>query len=259
MKKILLTSLLAVFAVSAANAAINNSPLYRPGADKFYSVTDLGSQSKFTNNWQLTEKFGYGISDKLEVHGQLMGQESDTFTDYMLATLSVGADYRFLDAQNGWKADLYGDYAVGNIWGKMGGHKIKLLKKDNTAYVWTAGLHAGYEKSNWAVAGHFDFNYMGSESFNWGDEGVHYLAMGVDGFYAIDAHWSLNAGAEYTGYTDNQFHNAGEWDGALGVNYNFTPDMFLGAYITGEASNKNHYNYELDKGFGFGVKFGAEF
>ncbi len=47
MKKLALTSMLAVFAVSGAHAAnvIDNNPLYRPGQDRFYSVTTLGSHS----------------------------------------------------------------------------------------------------------------------------------------------------------------------------------------------------------------------
>lgn len=41
MKKIALTSLLAMFAVSGANAAINDNPLYRPMEGKFVSETML--------------------------------------------------------------------------------------------------------------------------------------------------------------------------------------------------------------------------
>ena len=67
MKKIALTSLLAVFAVSGAHAAnvINNNPLYRPEAGMFYSVTGLGSDSRNTSHVVLEEEFGYGLTDRL--------------------------------------------------------------------------------------------------------------------------------------------------------------------------------------------------
>ena len=46
MKKLALTSLMAVFAVSAANAAvINDNPLYRPMQGQAYSITGLESHS----------------------------------------------------------------------------------------------------------------------------------------------------------------------------------------------------------------------
>ena len=69
MKKIALTSLLAVFAVSGANAAnvIDGNPLYMPGQNHFYSVTDLYSHSENADSYVLAEEFGYGILDNLAV------------------------------------------------------------------------------------------------------------------------------------------------------------------------------------------------
>ena len=47
MKKLALTSLLAVFAISGAHAAnvIDGNPLYMPGQNHFYSVSTLGSHT----------------------------------------------------------------------------------------------------------------------------------------------------------------------------------------------------------------------
>ena len=48
MKKIALTSLLAVFTASGAMAAnvIDGNPLYMPGQNHFYSVTNLSSHTE---------------------------------------------------------------------------------------------------------------------------------------------------------------------------------------------------------------------
>ena len=68
MKKLVLTSLLAVFAATGANAAINDNPMYRPDQGKFYSVTDLMSNTEYADTWVLNEKFGYGITDRASIY-----------------------------------------------------------------------------------------------------------------------------------------------------------------------------------------------
>ena len=67
MKKIALTSLLAVFAAAGANAAnvIDGNPLYKPRAGHFYSVTDLYSHSEDSETWTLIHQ-----PPKLETNSQ---------------------------------------------------------------------------------------------------------------------------------------------------------------------------------------------
>ena len=62
MKKLALTSLLAVFAISGAHAAnvIDGNPLYMPEQNHFYSVTTLGSHTE-DSVYSAGEEFGYGI------------------------------------------------------------------------------------------------------------------------------------------------------------------------------------------------------
>lgn len=90
MKKLALTSMLAVFAVSGAHAAnvIDNNPLYRPGQDRFYSVTTLGSHSEATDTWTLREEFGYGITDKLMVNLATSAMEKDWFVTHPHGVIS---------------------------------------------------------------------------------------------------------------------------------------------------------------------------
>lgn len=254
MKKLVLTSLLAVFAATGANAAaINDNPLYRPDQGNFYSVTELSSHSEDSDSWVLGEKFGYGIIDKAAIYMSTDFNQKDWFDGMGWDSFEVGADYRLLDDMN-WKIDAYASYAVAPVWGD---HQ-PFLDKDYTNYTWGVGVHAGYMTELWTVAGHVEFNYINSESFNWGDDGIHSLIAGLDGFLVLDSNWSMLIGAEYTGMLDDQFKNAGVWTGKFGMNYNIDDDMFIGAYLSGEMDHRTG-DWEVADGFGFGVKFGAQF
>lgn len=254
MKKLVLTSLLAVFAATGANAAaINDNPLYRPDQGNFYSVTELSSHSEDSDSWVLGEKFGYGITDRAAVYMSTDFNQKDWFDGMGWDSFEVGADYRLLDDMN-WKIDAYASYAVAPVWGD---HQ-PFLDKDHTNYTWGVGVRAGYMTELWTVAGHVEFNYLNSESFNWGDDGIHSLIAGLDGFLVLDSNWSMLIGAEYTGMLDDQFKNAGVWTGKFGMNYNIDDDMFIGAYLSGEMDHRTG-DWEVADGFGFGVKFGAQF
>ena len=253
MKKLVLTSLLAVFAATGANAAINDNPMYRPDQGRFYSVTELSSNTDTIENWSVSEKFGYGITDRASLYIDTDLYETDSFDHYGWGDFEIGADYRLLDDMN-WKVDAYASYMVSPVWGD---HQ-PFLDEDYTSYTWGVGVRAGYVTDMWTVAGHVEFNYLNTESFNWGDDGMHSLIAGLDGFLSLDSNWALMLGAEYTGMLDDQFDNAGLWTGKFGVNYNIDEDMFVGAYISGEMSHRTG-DWEIADGMGFGVKFGAQF
>lgn len=255
MKKIALTSLLAVFAAAGAHAAnaIDGNPLYMPRAGHLYSETALSSHSEHGENWTLGEEFGFGITDKLAVNVKTGLSEYDSFDGYAWNDLSLGLTARVFE-NRGWVADLYGRYAVDPVWGD---HQ-PFLDEDMTGYTWTAGIRAGYMTPQWTVAGLFDFNYIGSESFNWGDEGGHMLRAGVMGQYLIDSNWNLVADAIYTGWTDDGPKNRGSWEGSFGVNYNFDATKYIGAWVSAGLDHSTG-DWEWADGVGYGVKFGIEF
>lgn len=254
MKKLALTSLLAVFAVSGANAAvINDNPLYRPGEGHFYSMTSVESHSEHTNAWALGEEFGYGITDRLAVELGTSVSEADWFDAASWNEFQLGLNYRALDYGN-WKADVFGAYSLNPVWG----NHVPFLDEDYTTYTWTIGLRAGYVADCWTVAGHFAYDYVNTESFNWGDDGLHKLRAGLDGFLSLTSDWAVLAGVEYTGITNDEADNAGTWTGKLGVNYNIDESKFVAAYITGEMEHSTG-DWEFVDGFGFGVKFGIDF
>ncbi len=278
MKKIALTSLLAVMAVSGARAAniIDGNPLYMPGQNRFYSVTDLYSHTgkdeadkKQIENWTLAEEFGYGILDNLAVNVRTAMAERQSFDDYGMGDLGLKVTFRALDL-GAWKADVYGEYAIdgGSIfWHSDAEDDTFWFDKDYTAYNWTAGIRGGYTTSLFTVAGRVEFAYENTESFNWNDDGMHTWTFGLDGQFVINNDWNLVGTVEYTGVADDEPYgvkgkNMGRWFGEFGVNYNFDATKFVGLYINGSL---NHHDGDAadewgwDEGFGFGAKFGIDF
>ena len=266
MKKLALSSLIAVFAVSGAHAAnvIDGNPLYMPKAGHFYSVTTLSSHSENPEDFTLGEEFGYGITDKLAVNVTTDLAEQDTFDDYGMGNVAVKATFRALDL-GAWKVDAYGKYATEGA--TIFAHSEAAddtfwFEKDLINYRWTAGVRGGYTTSLFTVAGHVEFDYWNTESFNWNDEGLHTWTVGVDGQFVIDENWNLVAGVEYKGRTDDGLKNAGTWAGMAGVNYNIDATKFVGAYVKADMKHwkdNGEKGWELNDGFGYGVRFGIDF
>lgn len=254
MKKLILTSLLAVFAATGANAAINDNPLYRPDQGRFYSVTALESSSWTTNAYTLGEAFGYGVTDRLAIGLETSASTSDWFAENSWNTFGIGLNYRVLDGIN-WKADVFGSYGFDGVWP----YGETFLGEENTDYIWTVGAKVGYETSSWAFAGHIAFDYANTESFNWGDDGLHMLRVGADAFFAMNMQWSLVLGAEYNAFLDSWEQNNGYWTGKLGVNYNIDDAKFVGAYVGKEMHHEGKGTWNIQDGFTYGVKFGVEF
>lgn len=255
MKKLALTSLLAVCAVSSANAAINDNPLYRPDAGKFVSMTSVASHTENATEFAATEEFAYGVTDRLAIGISTSASENDWFEAASWDSFGVGADYRFFDGEV-VKADAFASYDISGIWGDH----ADFLEEETTNYTWTVGARAGYTSGNLTLAGHVAFDYENIESFNWDDDGFHTLRAGVTGFLELNNNWGLLAAVEYNADLDNWEDNNGFWTGKFGVNYNITNDMFVAGYV---AKEMNHTagdgKWEVADGFGFGGKFGIQF
>ena len=154
MKKLALTSLLTVFAVSGAHAAniIDGNPLYRPGEGHFYSNFAVESHSEAIEGWGSSEEFGYGITNDLAVFMKTGLSENDGFDEMSWDEFTVGLNYRVVDMGN-WKGDVYGVYSLDTVWGDH----VPFLDEDVTDYAWTLGARGGYVGDGWTVAGHIDF------------------------------------------------------------------------------------------------------
>jgi len=261
MKKIALTSLLAVVAASGAHAAnvIDGNPLYMPRGGHFYSETSLASNSKTTENWMIGENFGYGVTDRFAINVTTSLDEHESFDLFGWNGLSFGATFRALSMGH-WRADIVGSYNI-NGWLYAYDEVADdgyFMEKEMLKYTWKAGLRGGYTTNSFTVAGHAIFSYGNEESFNWDEDGIHRVILGVDGQYVIDRDWNLVAGIEYSGQIDDGVRNTGRLSGDFGVNYNIDARKYIGAYVSGEMSHETG-DWKWVEGMGFGVKFGIDF
>jgi len=264
MKKIALTSLLAVFAVSGANAAAKNvmdgNPLYMPKAGHFFSETTLGSETKDSRDWTLGERFGLGITDNFAIALKTSMSEVGGFENFAWNEIGLDMAYRFV-GEGAWKVDLIGAYEVG----PMRAYHHNFADEDLTTYVWTAGVRTGYVNKDWSLMAHANFMYANSESFNWAyDDDMwanHILNIGFGGFWKMSDYWSGVVTADYYKILDHygEPEAAGYWDLTAGLNLNIDATKYIGAYITKEINHVGKGDWEAQDGVGFGAKFGIDF
>lgn len=263
MKKIALTSLLAVFAVSGAQAAAKNvldgNPLYMPQKNHFVSETYLESHTNATNEATLGERFGYGITDRAMVAVETSFSELDAFDTASWNEVALDGAYRVI-GDGAWKLDLTAGFEVD----PMRAYHNSMWEKDMTKYSWIAGVRGGYMTEDWTLSAHANFIYTNSAMFNWAydDEYTtnHNLNLGVAGHWTFSDRWSAIASADYEKVLDSYFdaNNHGKWKLAAGLNFNFDETKYLGVYITKDIVHNNG-DWESEDGIGFGVKFGIDF
>lgn len=257
MKKLALTSVLAMVAVSGAHAAniIDGNPLYRPDAGRAYSVTSVYSHSKDTTGAGLEEELGYSFTDRLLARVSTSGGQNNWFETNSWDDLSVGLDYRFFNGEQ-WKADIFGSYTVMGI----RDYNQVAFDKDNTEYAWTVGGRVGFiDPCGWTLALHAAFDYANTESFNWNDDGWHQFRLGVDGQVVLNREWALVGGVEYITNYEEWDENPGFWTATVGANYNLNEKVFVGGFIGKEMAHAGAGNWEVQDGFIFGGKFGIDF
>ncbi len=263
MKKIALTSLLAVFAVSGAQAAAKNvldgNPLYMPQENHFVSETYLESNSQSTNEATLGEYFGYGITDRLMVGLETSVSEMDAFDTTSWNEVALDAKYRVI-GDGAWKLDLTAGYGVD----AMRAYHTDFLDKDATFYMWTAGVRGGYVQKDWTLMGRLNLIYANTESFNWNEDEMwanHIVNLGFSGFWRMSDYWSGIVSADYYKIMDHysRAEAAGSWDLSAGLNLNIDPTKYVGVYVTKEINHVSAGKWEAEDGFGFGAKFGIDF
>lgn len=270
MKKIALTSLVAVLAVSGANAAnvIDGNPLYKPAEGHFYSVTNLGTNSYDSKTLGLGEEFGYGISDKLSIAGFASLSETEAFENSDWNRLGASIAYRFYN-DGAWMFDVNGGMSVAGLYTDGKTAENGWFKEDNTFYSWVAGVNGGYTSNLGTIAGHANYMYLNSEAFNWDEkadyEESHVLNLGVDAQIIVNNRWSLVGSADYFAHLGygNWSKDLGIWDFMFGANYSISKTMFVGGYVEKvfdhrEVENANR-PWKAHEDWTVGAKFGIDF
>jgi LysM repeat protein len=230
---------------AACKNVINGNPMYRPAGGHFYSVTTLQSDTSF-KPYVLNEVLGYGITDGVSIWLDTTASTSDSFKEHTFGWNSFGGglSVRYLNDGN-WKGDVYGKVIVdgGEDW----------WHEDTTNYTWTAGTKLGYSSCWWTLNGLFEYDYSNFEGFNWGDIGGKTYRAGIEGQLVFNKRWNTVATVIYNmpEITDNGF------EGKLGLNYNISNDMYVGAYVAQEIVSEKEG--ELDEETTLGLQFGIDF
>ena len=294
MKKLVLFSVLGLcvasnaFAVGYTSDRMDGNPLYMPKANRFYSISDLGSHSgsDAIKSWTATEEFGYGVTDNFTVAVQTSIVDERSFDQWSWGDLAVEATFRAID-MGPVKTDVIFGYSVSPMWAN---HKPFFNTKNTsvgdgfmypnqddgtgTGYTWAFGVRGGYATPYVTIAARAFFEYWNTESFNWyeepGKQGSHVIYLGLDGQFTLDRSTNLTAGFEYMGFLDEELYgepgvkieNFGTWTGTLGLNYNIDYGKFIGAYVSTSLNHRGgdkDNEWKFDNGFGFGAKFGIDF
>ena len=248
MKKLALTSLLTLFAISSANAANISNPLYHPTENHFYSQTSADMDTDL-ELYTINEEFGYGITDKLAVFLNTAGSynSSDSAdTKYSWDNMSLGLNYRVVD-MNEWKADVYGKFQ--QIYDTSDSLEV-------TWYKWTAGTKFGYMTNDWTIAMVAQADYI-SDDIDAYDFDAWGMKFGLIGQYVMDSNWNMIAGLDYDfSLTDDVYPDyvGNPLTAKLGVNYNMDASKYIGVYATKDL--KSDFS---DDPYGWGVKFGIDF
>lgn len=256
MKKILFLLVCGIFSSNVyANNIISNNPLYKPAQDRYYSITSLETNSTYDlKQWNLTERFGYGITDKttLEVNGSLnpiILSDNDSHRNIFLDNIGVGISHRVIQQSN-WKLDLLGNFGIKNTY-------KDLIKASDNAYNWSIGVKGGYVSSFWTLAGHLNIGYLNDGFLTVFNTGNHMMNVGVDGQWLLNNYLNLTASFDIAGSLD-RYVGTTTYTTTAGLNYNIDIDKYIGIFVNKQMAEINGSTEDLE-GYGLGVKFGIDF
>lgn len=256
-------------AVTPAFATVmNNNPLYRPDAGRFYSVTVLKTDTKSDlTHFTATEELGFGITDWLAV--SLDTSASFDFDNggqqhAKWDLLNIALNGRYLD-RGPWKADLYA--RAGQI------YQDDRSGFETIAYRYVAGTRAGYLSDEWTLMASAEYHHIKDDIkhiepfpgfFIPIDFDFWMINFGLDGQYMINDKWNITANVRYwvsdnsgIDEIDDMFGAYDEVNTTVGINYSFDDSKFIGAYVKkslwADTSDKDTWRFEY--GFKFGIDF----
>ncbi|MFQ6739350.1 MAG: hypothetical protein ACLRFJ_01630 [Alphaproteobacteria bacterium] len=247
MKKILSMICATVVMTGSAFAGNLENPLYLPSAGDFYSKSGIGLMYKRSDNsealrkkhmdgtnefpiWRFTEDLGYGITDRLTVHGRFGWTQDDSINRKGMHRGRVGLTYRILSDQAPFVWDVYGEaylsalmpmegkYSNGNFtydnysngrWGIYGGTKFgktlgMVTLSTYVEYLQTFGNHnnkikidqTGSPGAIMVMAGIPDEISVDLAS-------THEINAGINTFVQLSKKWSVGGGFEFIEHRDN--------------------------------------------------------
>jgi len=252
MKKPLISLMALTASVISSGAIASNleNPLYMPknrevylktGAAVMYKEADTtkATLKKETNGntefpiWRFTGDIGYGITDRLDVHGHFGYTRDNDISRQGMHRGRIGLMYRLLTEESPIVWDIYGDAYLSGIspmkgvytekgfnfgnysngrWGAIAGTRFgKTFKNDLTLaahveYLQTFGNHNNKIAIDPAlkVGGVYSMKQLGfPDEISVNLKSTHETVAGFDAMYQVNTKWSIGGGFEYIEHTDN--------------------------------------------------------
>lgn len=250
MKKTLKGLIAVTASVISTGAMASNmeNPLYMPMEGEFYTKTGAAIMYKKTDHtaalidknadgkdefpvWRFTEDLGYGITDRLDIHGRFGYTKDGDIDRKGMHRGRLGMTFRALTEDDPFVLDLYADaYLSGAMpmkgtytkygfnyanysngrWGVIAGTKFGKTWADFTLaghveYLQTFGNHNNKIKINRDVQ--TPLGTMGAinfpEEISVDLKSTSEWTAGIDAFYQIDMDWSCGFGFEFVEHADN--------------------------------------------------------
>ena len=228
---------------TAAFASNIEDPLYMPknrevylrtGAAMMYKtvektdatvVKDIDGNVEFPV-WRFTGDLGYGITDRLDVHGHFGYTKDGEIDRKGMHRGRIGLMFRALTEEDPFILDLYADAYLSGITPMKGTYTAKGFNFDNYSNGrWGAigGVRFGKKISDWTLAAHAEYlqtfgNHnnkiaidpaLGMSALGFPAEisvdlkSTHETTAGFDVMYQMSSRWSLGAGFEYIEHYNN--------------------------------------------------------
>jgi len=232
-------SVISTGAIAATNM---ENPLYMPQNREVYLKTAVATMYKTVEGTKATEAkgtsgqtefpvwrffgdIGYGITDRLDVHGHFGYTRDSEINRKGMHRGRIGLMYRALTEKDPFVLDLYGDAYLSGITPMKGTYTPKGFDFDNYSNGrWGAivGTRFGKTLGDFTLAGHVEYlqtfgnhnNKIAIDPTNafaplFPSEisvdlkSTHETVAGFDAMYQMNSKWSLGAGFEYIEHYDN--------------------------------------------------------
>ena len=255
MKKTLKGLIAATASVISTGALASNleNPLYMPLEGEFYSKTGIGIMYKETDHtaalvakgadgktefpvWRFTEDFGYGITDRLDIHGRLGYTKDGDINRKGMHRGRLGMTYRAMTQDDTFVLDLYADAYMSGVTPMKGIYKtdgFTYKNYSNGRWGVIGGARFGKTWDDFTLAAHVEMlqtfgNHNNKikidrdvpvevapgvsmtmaqlqfpEEISVDLKSTREVTAGLDTLYQFNAAWSSGFGFEYVQHTDN--------------------------------------------------------
>lgn len=240
--KCLMIATASVVTTGALAASNMENPLYMPqnrevylktGAAMMYKTVEKtkATETKGTDGnlefpvWRFTGDIGYGITDRLDVHGHFGYTKDGEINRKGMHRGRIGMMYRAMTDNDPFVLDLYADAYLSGVTPMKGTYTAKGFDFDNYSngrWGAIAGTRFGKTLGDFTLAAHVEYlqtfgnhnNKIAIDPANtWAalfpDEisvdlkSTHETTAGFDAMYQMNTKWSFGAGFEYIEHADN--------------------------------------------------------